>query len=159
MNDVLQLSGITKAYHPGKPTEVSVLRGVDLVVQPAEVVALVAPSGAGKSTLLHIAGLLDTPDSGSVAIAGQDLAGQSDRKRTLARRRDVGFIYQFHHLLPEFSAAENVVLPQMANGVAKPAAMERAQDLLQVSTRHDGNVGTQKMVHEIRPDTKSTAIP
>jgi lipoprotein-releasing system ATP-binding protein len=130
MSNVLTLSGITKAYNPGKPTEVSVLKGVDLVVAPGEIVGLIAPSGAGKSTLLHIAGLLDSPDSGSVLISGQEMSGQSDRRRTTARRRDVGFIYQFHHLLPEFTAAENVVLPQMAEGVAKSAAMLRAQDLL-----------------------------
>ncbi|MEL6809302.1 MAG: ABC transporter ATP-binding protein, partial [Pseudomonadota bacterium] len=95
-----------------------------------EVVALVAPSGAGKSTLLHIAGLLDTPDTGTVELAGQNLTGQSDRRRTLARRADVGFIYQFHHLLPEFSALENIVLPQLSNGTPKRAASERALMLL-----------------------------
>ena len=130
MSNVLTLSGITKTYNPGKPTEVSVLKGADLSVGQGEIIGLIAPSGAGKSTLLHIAGLLDTPDSGSVMISGQEMSGQSDRRRTTARRRDVGFIYQFHHLLPEFSAAENVVLPQMAEGVAKSDAMQRAQDLL-----------------------------
>jgi lipoprotein-releasing system ATP-binding protein len=130
MSKVLTLSGITKTYNPGKPTEVSVLKGADLSVGQGEIIGLIAPSGAGKSTLLHIAGLLDTPDSGSVMISGQEMSGQSDRRRTTARRRDVGFIYQFHHLLPEFSAAENVVLPQMAEGVAKSDAMQRAQDLL-----------------------------
>ncbi len=130
MSNVLTLSGITKTYNPGKPTEVSVLKGADLSVGQGEIIGLIAPSGAGKSTLLHIAGLLDTPDSGSVMISGQEMSGQSDRRRTTARRRDVGFIYQFHHLLPEFTAAENVVLPQMAEGVAKPAAMQRALDLL-----------------------------
>ena len=109
MNDpVLRLTGISKAYNPGAPNEVQVLRGIDLTVAPGEVVALVAPSGAGKSTLLHIAGLLDTADSGTVEIAGDDLTGQSDRKRTGVRRADVGFIYQFHHLLPEFTALENI---------------------------------------------------
>ena len=130
MSNVLTMSGITKTYNPGKPTEVSVLKGADLSVGQGEIIGLIAPSGAGKSTLLHIAGLLDTPDSGSVMISGQEMSGQSDRRRTTARRRDVGFIYQFHHLLPEFTAAENVVLPQMAEGVAKPAAMQRALDLL-----------------------------
>lgn len=130
MSNVLTLSGITKTYNPGKPTEVSVLKGADLSVGQGEIIGLIAPSGAGKSTLLHIAGLLDTPDSGSVMISGQEMSGQSDRRRTTARRRDVGFIYQFHHLLPEFSAAENVVLPQMAEGVAKSDAMQRALDLL-----------------------------
>ncbi|MEP2844845.1 MAG: ABC transporter ATP-binding protein, partial [Alphaproteobacteria bacterium] len=131
MNDpVLRLSGISKAYNPGAPTEVQVLRGIDLTVASGEVVALVAPSGAGKSTLLHIAGLLDTADSGAVEIAGDDLTGQSDRKRTGVRRADVGFIYQFHHLLPEFTALENIVLPQLANGVGRKAAEARARDLL-----------------------------
>jgi len=127
---VLRLSGITKTYNAGKPGQVEVLRGVDLSLAPGEVVALVAPSGAGKSTLLHIAGLLDTADAGTVTLAGQNLTGQSDRRRTLARRNDVGFIYQFHHLLPEFTALENVVLPQLSNGIAKVAAAERAQMLL-----------------------------
>ncbi|WP_339817844.1 ABC transporter ATP-binding protein [Sulfitobacter dubius] len=131
MNDpVLRLSGISKAYNPGKPNEVQVLRDINLEVAPGEVVALVAPSGAGKSTLLHIAGLLDTADSGTVEVAGDDLTGQSDRKRTGVRRADVGFIYQFHHLLPEFTALENIVLPQLANGVARKAAEARARDLL-----------------------------
>ncbi|WP_411974772.1 ABC transporter ATP-binding protein [Sulfitobacter faviae] len=131
MNDpVLRLSGISKAYNPGAPNEVQVLRGIDLEVDPGEVVALVAPSGAGKSTLLHIAGLLDTADSGTVEIAGDDLTGQSDRRRTAVRRADVGFIYQFHHLLPEFTALENIVLPQLANGVARKEAEARARELL-----------------------------
>ena len=131
MNDpVLRLCGISKAYNPGKPNEVQVLRGIDLTVAPGEVVALVAPSGAGKSTLLHIAGLLDAADSGTVEIAGDDLTGQSDRKRTGVRRADVGCIYQFHHLLPEFTALENIVLPQLANGVARRPAEARARDLL-----------------------------
>ena len=131
MNDpVLRLSGISKSYNPGKPNEVQVLRGIDLAVAPGEVVALVAPSGAGKSTLLHIAGLLDTADSGTVQIAGDDLTGQSDRRRTAVRRADVGFIYQFHHLLPEFTALENIVLPQLANGVARKEAEARARELL-----------------------------
>ena len=131
MNDpVLRLSGISKAYNPGKPNEVQVLRGIDLDVAPGEVVALVAPSGAGKSTLLHIAGLLDTADSGTVQIAGDDLTGQSDRRRTAVRRADVGFIYQFHHLLPEFTALENIVLPQLANGVVRKEAEARARELL-----------------------------
>jgi len=94
------------------------------------VVALVAPSGAGKSTLLHIAGLLDTPDAGSVALSGRNMVGLSDRDRTLARRGEVGFIYQFHHLLPEFTALENIVIPQLANGVAEAEAEARARDLL-----------------------------
>lgn len=130
MSDVLALSGIEKTYNRGKPGQVQVLRGVDLHVARAEVVALVAPSGAGKSTLLHIAGLLDTPDAGQVRIAGADLTGLSDRKRTEARRQDLGFVYQFHHLLPEFTALENIVLPQLANGIGAGVARDRAQALL-----------------------------
>lgn len=129
-DDVLALSGITKAYNHGKPNEVTVLRGIDLRVARGEVVALVAPSGAGKSTLLHIAGLLDTPDAGTVAMNGTDMTGKRDAERTTVRRSDVGFIYQFHHLLPEFTAAENIVLPQLANGVARAQAQTRAMALL-----------------------------
>ncbi len=131
MSDVtLRLTGIEKAYNKSKSNEVSVLRGLDLEVGKGEVVALVAPSGAGKSTLLHIAGLLDAADAGTVEIAGTDLTKLSDRRRTAARRENVGFVYQFHHLLPEFTAAENIVLPQLANGVSKSAAQARANDLL-----------------------------
>lgn len=131
MSDVvLRLEGLEKSYNKGLAGEVNVLRGADLTLQAGEVVALVAPSGAGKSTLLHIAGLLDQPDSGTVEIAGQNLSGKSDRRRTIARRRDVGFVYQFHHLLPEFNALENIVLPQLANGVPRAEANKRARDLL-----------------------------
>lgn len=126
----LEMRGIVKAYNSGAESEVAVLRGVDVSISTGEVVALVAPSGAGKSTLLHIAGLLDVPDAGSVQIAGQDMTGQPDARRTAARRNDVGFIYQFHHLLPEFTAAENIVLPQLANGVLRSDAEKRAQALL-----------------------------
>lgn len=127
---LLTLRGITKTYgKPGAPG-VHVLRGVDLDLRPAEMVALVAPSGAGKSTLLHIAGLLDVPDQGSLSLSSQEMTGQGDRRRTAARRREIGFIYQFHHLLPEFSALENVVLPQLANGVSRRDADKRAADLL-----------------------------
>jgi lipoprotein-releasing system ATP-binding protein len=131
MSDVtLALTGISKSYNPGQPGEVAVLRGVDLTVARGEVVALVAPSGAGKSTLLHIAGLLDTPDSGRVLIGGNDMTGLGDRKRTAVRRQDVGFVYQFHHLLPEFTATENIVLPQLANGTSKPEAEAHALEVL-----------------------------
>ena len=131
MSDVtLRLTGIEKAYNKGQSNEVSVLRSLDLEVGKGEVVALVAPSGAGKSTLLHIAGLLDTADAGTVEIAGTDLTKLSDRRRTAARRENVGFVYQFHHLLPEFTAAENIVLPQLANGVSKTKAHARATELL-----------------------------
>lgn len=130
MNDVLNLSQITKGYNLGKPNEVKVLHGIDLTLGEGEVVALVAPSGAGKSTLLHIAGLLDTPDTGRVGISGQDMTDLNDRKRTAARRGKVGFVYQFHHLLPEFTALENIVLPQLANGISASQAQAHAMDLL-----------------------------
>jgi len=130
MSEALALRGIGKTYNAGKPNEVRVLQDVSLTLQPGEVVALVAPSGAGKSTLLHIAGLLDTPDSGQVLLGGTDMTRLSDRRRTEARRAEVGFIYQFHHLLPEFSAIENIVLPQLANATAPASAQARALDLL-----------------------------
>lgn len=129
-NLVLELRGVSKTYNTGLPNEVQVLRGVDLAVKAGEVVALVAPSGAGKSTLLHMAGLLDTPDAGDVIFAGQNMNGLSDTKRTGLRRDDVGFVYQFHHLLPEFSAVENVILPQLAAGVGRKEAADRAINLL-----------------------------
>lgn len=130
MSDVLKLSGVTKTYNAGLPNEVCVLRGCNLTLAAGEVVALVAPSGSGKSTLLHIAGLLDTPDEGAVEIEGQEMGGRSDRRRTITRREDVGFVYQFHHLLPEFTAMENITLPQQANGVGLGAAQVRATELL-----------------------------
>ena len=127
---VLELSGISKVYLRGTPAEVRVLSGLDLTVARGEVVALVAPSGAGKSTLLHIAGLLDTADEGTVAIAGRRMTGLPDRARTEVRRGEVGFVYQFHHLLPEFTALENIVLPQRADAVPKARAEARARELL-----------------------------
>ncbi len=127
---VLKLKGIKKSYNRGLPSEVKVLRDVDLTLTSGEMVALVAPSGAGKSTLLHIAGLLDKPDAGAIEIGGEVLSDQNDRKRTAVRRNDVGFVYQFHHLLPEFNAIENIILPQLANGVAKSVAEEKAAELL-----------------------------
>ncbi|MDG1280751.1 MAG: ABC transporter ATP-binding protein [Pseudorhodobacter sp.] len=130
MSDTLHLDGLTKAYNRGLPGEVTVLRGASLSIAKGEVVALVAPSGAGKSTLLHIAGLLDTPDAGGVTLAGTDMGGLGDKARTAARRNDIGFIYQFHHLLPEFTALENIVLPQLANAVPPSEAKARAIDLL-----------------------------
>lgn len=126
----LALAGVEKTYNRGRPGEVRVLRGVDLTIAPGEAVALVAPSGAGKSTLLHVAGLLDTPDKGSVQIAGTEMTGRSDRARTEARRDRIGFVYQFHHLLPEFSALENVALPQRAAGLPAAEAERRSQELL-----------------------------
>ncbi len=131
MSDVaMRLTGLSKTYLQGKPGEVQVLRGADLTLKAGEAVALVAPSGAGKSTLLHIAGLLDTADTGSVEIGGVDVTRKGDRTRTAIRRQDVGFVYQFHHLLPEFSALENIVLPQLANGTPERQAQDRAMQLL-----------------------------
>ena len=127
---VLELTGIERIYRRGAPGEVRVLQACALRLAPGELVALVAPSGAGKSTLLHLSGLLDHPDAGSVRIDGADTGGLSDRRRTALRRETVGFIYQFHHLLPEFSAVENVMLPQLANGVAQHAARDRSAALL-----------------------------
>lgn len=124
---VLHLEGIEKSYRDG---EIAVLRGANVTLMPGEVVALVAPSGAGKSTLLHMAGLLDTPDAGTVTLGGIDMTGLPDRARTEARRRDIGFVYQFHYLLPEFTAAENLVLPQLANGISRAQAEARAMELL-----------------------------
>ncbi len=127
---VLRLSGIRKTYTRDLAKPVEVLRGVDLSLTSGEMVALVAPSGAGKSTLLHIAGLLDTPDGGTLALGGQAMVGANDRMRTAARRQEIGFVYQFHHLLPEFTALENIMLPQRANGRSNSAAQDRALKLL-----------------------------
>jgi lipoprotein-releasing system ATP-binding protein len=107
-----------------------ILRGADLAIWPGELVALVAPSGAGKSTLLHIAGLLERPDGGEVYIGGQPTAAMSDAERTRLRREEMGFVYQFHHLLPEFSAQENVVMPQLIRGLSRKEAKIRAAELL-----------------------------
>ena len=140
MNDVLRLRGVTKGYNRGRLIAVEVLAGADLALAGGEVCALVAPSGAGKSTLLHIAGLLDVPDAGSVTLGGEDLTDASDRARTHARRDRIGFVYQFHHLLPEFTAVENVVLPQLAAGRGKAEARAQAFELLErvgLSTRAD----------------------
>lgn len=130
MNNILDLQNISKSYNAGKSNEINVLSGVDLTIAKGEVVGLIAPSGAGKSTLLHICGLLDQADAGSLAMSGLDVGGLSERKRTAMRRQGIGFIYQFHHLLPEFTALENVVLPQLANGVSQATAEARGLELL-----------------------------
>ncbi len=148
----LELRGIAKAYMRGTPAEVAVLKGADLTLQRGEVVALVAPSGAGKSTLLHIAGLLDTADAGSVTIGGAEYSTANDRRRTEARRREVGFVYQFHHLLPEFTAAENVILPQLADGVPAAQARARADELL-------GRVGLQNRADHLADEPTGNLDP
>lgn len=130
MSEALRLDGISKTYNAGKANALTVLDGAELTLQAGEVTALVAPSGAGKSTLLHIAGLLDTSDSGTVSIGGVDMTRKGDAERTRVRRQDVGFVYQFHHLLPEFTALENVMLPQWANGVSENDARDHAMTLL-----------------------------
>ncbi|MEM1234726.1 MAG: ABC transporter ATP-binding protein [Pseudomonadota bacterium] len=129
MSEVLALRGVAKAYNRGKPNAISVLSDLSLSLNKGEIAALEAPSGSGKSTLLHIAGLLDTPDSGEILVAGE-VAGPSDRQRTSLRRATLGFIYQFHHLLPEFSALENILLPQLSAGVVRVEAEGRALALL-----------------------------
>src|ERR1041385_4651518 len=123
------LHGISRQFRQGDST-LDVLKGAELAVWPGQSVALVAPSGAGKSTLLHIAGLLEAPDSGEVYIDAVATSHLSDIARTRIRRTDIGFVYQFHHLLPEFSALENVILPQMIRGRWKAQARGRARELL-----------------------------
>lgn len=125
----LRLAGITRHFRQGKRV-LEVLRGVDLEIARGETVALVAPSGAGKSTLLQIAGLLDTPTGGTVSVAGRELSTLGDDERTRARRNLLGFVYQFHHLLPEFSAVENVAIPMRAAGRGRAEAQARAAALL-----------------------------
>ncbi|MFN3615057.1 MAG: ABC transporter ATP-binding protein [Rubrimonas sp.] len=127
--EALGLTDVRRAYRSGAAA-LEVLKGVDLSLAQGEIAALVAPSGAGKSTLLQIAGLLDRADSGEVRIGGVRAEGLDDAGRTAMRRERIGFVYQFHHLLPEFSALENVMLPQFAAGVGRAAARERAMALL-----------------------------
>jgi lipoprotein-releasing system ATP-binding protein len=125
----LELRAVRKVFHQGG-VELTVLNGVDLALRPGELVALVGPSGAGKSTLLHVAGLLERPDGGEIQIDGEACGSLSDERRTLLRRATLGFVYQFHHLLPEFSALENVMIPQMIAGVARGTARAKAAELL-----------------------------
>ena len=126
---VLQLLGLTRTFSQGG-REIPVLRGASAELYPGQAVALVGPSGAGKSTLLHIAGLLETPDAGRVIVNGEDCSRASDGERTRVRRAEMGFVYQFHQLLPEFSALENIALPQMIRGVGRRVAERRAGELL-----------------------------
>ncbi|MBF0093878.1 MAG: ABC transporter ATP-binding protein [Alphaproteobacteria bacterium] len=126
---VLALDRIQRRFRQGEAV-LEVLRGAELAVRAGEIVSLVGPSGAGKSTLLHIAGLLERPDEGEVRIGGEDCGRASDDRRTRFRREFLGFVYQYHHLLPEFSALENVNLPQMIAGVSAREATERSLRLL-----------------------------
>ncbi|MEK9594698.1 MAG: ABC transporter ATP-binding protein [Rhodospirillaceae bacterium] len=135
MNDqpALALHAVSHAFtQAGGNARLEVLRGIELRIAPGEMVALVGPSGAGKSTLLHIAGLLEAPDAGRVIIGGQDCSNLGDHERTLARRQKLGFVYQFHHLLPEFTALENIMLPQMIRGLGQRQARDRSSELLRM---------------------------
>ena len=125
----LHLDGVYKSYIQGK-NRINVLNGAQLQISAGEMVALVAPSGAGKSTLLHAAGLLEKPDRGDVFIGGRSTFGLGDSDRTALRRLKIGFVYQFHHLLPEFTALENLVIPQLIAGQPKNIALERAGELV-----------------------------
>ena len=137
---VLELIGIEKSYFKGNANKIEVLKGVNLQLFPRETVALVAPSGAGKSTLLQIAGLLDKPMHGKILISGTEIQNESDNQLTMIRRQEIGFVYQFHHLLPEFSSRENIDLPQLSNGVSSKDAQQRSHELLalvNLDTRSD----------------------
>ena len=129
MSERLILRRVQRGYPSGNG-RLEVLRGVDLALHAGEIVALVAPSGTGKSTLLHVAGLLDKPESGQVIVAGRDAGALPDAARTAIRRDAIGFVYQFHHLLGEFTALENVAMPQMIAGHPRAKADARARDLL-----------------------------
>ncbi len=132
MNDtVLSLQAIRRSFTQGD-SRLDVLKGCSLSLARGEKIALVGPSGAGKSTLLHIAGLLEEPDDGTIAIAGQNASTANDALRTMLRRAHIGFVYQFHHLLPEFSARENIMLPQMIAGATAAQAAQRADQLLEM---------------------------
>lgn len=128
-NVVMELRGLVRTFRQGSRV-IEVLKGANAVLRAGQAAALVGPSGAGKSSLLHMAGLLEKPDGGEVLLNGQDCVALSDYARTRRRRMDIGFVYQFHHLLPEFSAIENVVLPQMIAGRRRAAASDRAKGLL-----------------------------
>ena len=129
---ILSINDVSKSYKTSGSEILTVLNSIDLSIAAGDLVGLTAPSGAGKSTLLHICGLLDTCDMGTINFLGQDMQKASDMARTLIRRREIGFVYQFHHLLPEFSALENVVLPQLINGKKPQQASNRAIELLRL---------------------------
>lgn len=126
----LRAAGLGKQYREGSGEALSVLSAIDFSLGAGETIAIIGASGSGKSTLLNLLGGLDTPTTGQVMLNGRDLFTMSEKKRSLARNRHLGFIYQFHHLLPEFTAMENVVLPQLANGAGRAEAELRAADLL-----------------------------
>ena len=126
---ILELKGVERHYVQGE-RKLTILNGADFSLVPGEMVALVAPSGAGKSTLLHTAGLLERPDAGDVTLGGRACGRLSDDERTAIRRNDIGFVYQFHHLLPEFSALENIMMPQIIKGLTRTEAAKRAEQLL-----------------------------
>lgn len=126
---LLQIKALEKTFQQGG-SELKVLQGINLNLRAGEIVALVGPSGSGKSTLLQISGLLDAPSAGSIQFKGRDITQINDAKRTKLRLKHIGFVYQFHHLLPEFTALENVMLPQIINGVSKQKAEPKAKDLL-----------------------------
>jgi lipoprotein-releasing system ATP-binding protein len=126
---IIFLHAIDRRYRQGEGV-LEILKGAELAAWPGQSIALVAPSGAGKSTLLHIAGLLEHPDGGEVYIDQRPTSNLSDAARTQIRRSEIGFVYQAHHLLPEFSALENVILPQMIRGLVRSVAVERAAELL-----------------------------
>jgi lipoprotein-releasing system ATP-binding protein len=130
---ILKLQDLRRSFGRGD-AQINVLQGASATLYPGQAVALVGPSGAGKSTLLHVAGLLETPDSGQVIVLGRDCAKMGDEERTRVRRSEMGFVYQFHQLLPEFSALENVVIPQLIRGRSQKVAEARATELL-------GNIG------------------
>lgn len=127
--ELLQLKGISRRYHQGE-RELVILDAAEVHLRRGETVALVAPSGAGKSTLLHLAGLLERPDEGEVILNGRSCGDLGDDDRTAIRRNDIGFVYQFHHLLPEFTALENIMLPQLIRGLSATEASQRAGELL-----------------------------
>lgn len=122
----LALTGVTKIFQQGE-NRLEILKGCSLSIHPGELVALVGPSGAGKSTLLHIAGLLEHPTGGSIVIGGVEASRANDAERTRLRRQFIGYVYQMHHLLPEFSAAENVIVPQMIADIGYAQAAKRAE--------------------------------
>jgi len=129
MDEVLKIDSVSRYFGDGEG-RLDILKDASFAMKKGEMVALVAPSGTGKSTLLHLAGLLERPDSGNVYVAGRDCGALPDAARTSIRRSDIGFVYQFHHLLPEFSAVENVMMPQMIAGLGRKDAKERAGQLL-----------------------------